>query len=293
MSMPRYFEQEHVVCQPGPGDIPEVIINNRHGSARISLQGASVIDWAPAGKAPVIWLSTDARFAPGKSIRGGVPVCWPWFGAHASEADYPAHGIARTRQWVVTGCDTDEAEVTTVSFELPLDRSDPMWPHACSLEYAVSLGEQLQLVLTTTNTGDQTFEISQALHTYFNIGDISDIEITGLEDKAYLDKTDGMQQKQQQGVIRFAGEVDRVYLDTADTCTINDSNLDRKIIIDKQNSFSTVVWNPWEAIASKMGDLGENSYRGMVCVETANAGPDSVAVEPGESISLLARYDCV
>ena len=277
----------------GKGEIPVVEIKNNHASAIISLQGAHILSWTPAKNTEVIWLSDDATFALGKSVRGGIPICWPWFGAHESNSSFPAHGFARTVLWQVTNTKSLLAGETEITFQLVTDDSDEnlqkMWPQSTIAEYKVTVGETLTMELTTFNHSDKTIPIGQALHTYFNINEIGNTTVSGLDKKTYLDKTDEFNSKIQDGPIIINKEVDRVYLDTADDIVID--NKERKIIIKKQGSHSTVVWNPWKDVAEKMGDLGTEGYRKMLCVESANAADDTVNIKAGESYTLKVSYE--
>jgi len=275
----------------GPADIPVIEIQNQHAQASISLQGAHLIRWSPTGEDEVIWLSDQARYALGKSIRGGIPICWPWFGAHKTDASYPAHGFARTRFWQVESTQALSSGATEIIFKLDTDKMkglESMWPWAICAEYRLLIAKNLKLELVTTNNSNQVITLGQALHTYFNVGDIDDTQVYGLEDRDYLDKTDHFKRKTQQGPIIINKEVDRVYLNTGDEVVID--NKKRKIHISKQGSQSSVVWNPWHEVAEKMGDLGVGGYRTMLCVESANAADDVVRIEPGQHHTLSVAY---
>lgn len=275
-------------CDRGDGFIVAEIANSEC-SAAVALNGAHLLSWQPAGQAGAIWLSEDARFENGRSIRGGIPVCWPWFGAHASDNSLPAHGFARTTLWHVTSAASDR-ESTTLTLALQTDDKHPMWPHASRVELEIRAGNLLEMTLTTENHAAETITIGQALHTYFRIGDIADVHVSGLDGRPYLDKPDGFKRKQQSGDIGFPDEVDRVYLESADDCLIVDQQMQRTIRIEKSGSRSTVVWNPGPTRSAEMGDLGPEGYRRMLCVESANAAEDVVAIEPGASHSLSVRY---
>lgn len=286
----RFGIPGQVRFEEGPAGLPQVIVENEYARARVSLQGAHLLDWTPRGAEPVIWLSPDARFAPGKSVRGGVPVCWPWFGPHPQHPDWPAHGFARTVMWeVVASRSVDEG--TWLAFRLkPTAATRAKWPHSCELVLQMAIGRTLDMDLATWNTGDEPFTLGEALHTYFRVGDIRYVKIHGLHMVEYLDKVDGMARKHQLGPVIAQGEVDRIYLDTPDTCVIEDVKLSRRIRIEKQGSRSTVVWNPWLEKAAQMGDLGPDGHLRMVCVETANAADNVVTVAPGEEHHMWVRY---
>lgn len=284
-------KDNHLLFKTGKGNIPVVEIKNEHSSAIISMQGAHVLSWIPAGEEEVIWLSEDAKFAPGKSVRGGIPICWPWFGAHESNASFPAHGFARTVYWQVISTEALEDGDTRIIFSTkPLPENEQMWPPQTNVQYQLTVGKKLHMELITHNEGSETITIGQALHTYFNIGDISKVLVHGLDDTKYLDKMDNFKQKRQHGPVVIDREVDRIYLDTITDCVIEDKALNRNIVINKCGSRSTVVWNPWQATASKMGDLGVDGYKKMLCVESCNAATDVVHIKPGKAHHLLVHY---
>lgn len=270
--------------------IPQIVIQTDQASAKISLLGANLISWIPVGESEVIWLSDAASFAEGKSIRGGIPICWPWFGAHEKRDDFPAHGFTRTSLWQLKSIEQLNSGEIKLDFKTePQENTQDMWPTA-ELRYQFVIGRTLEAELTTMNTGNLPITISQALHTYFRVAEISKIKLYGLEQRKYLDKLDDFKKKKQTGPIEVNSEVDRIYLDTDDTCIIEDKELKRQIIISKQGSLSTVVWNPWQYKAKEMGDLGEQGYRQMLCVESANAADDAVQINPGHSHKLAVNY---
>jgi glucose-6-phosphate 1-epimerase len=213
-------------------------------------------------------------------VRGGIPVCWPWFGPHASESSYPANGIARNLDWeLIESGDWDAA--------LRLVPQSAFWPHPSEVECRFTVGHALEVELVTRNTGKEPFTLGCALHTYFSVSDARDIEVLGLENVSYIDKVGGGR-KIQQGPVKIDGEVDRIYVDTASSCVLVDPGLKRIIRIEKRGSNSTVIWNPGCDKAEKMGDVG--NHLGMLCIETCNAADDVVTVLPGQSHSLWTRY---
>ncbi|MCX7167793.1 MAG: D-hexose-6-phosphate mutarotase [Rhodocyclales bacterium] len=266
-------------------------ITTRYATASIALQGAHVMSYQPAGHAPLIWLSKLAKFAPGKSIRGGVPVCWPWFGAHPDNTQFPGHGFARTVPWQLIDAGLLPDHRVRLEFELlQSETTRAQWPHASTVRNIVTVGPELEVELATTNTGAKPFELGQALHTYFEIGDIRKATLTGLEACEYIDKMDGGGRKSQQGAVNFTQETDRIYLATRGHCEIHDPVLGRRILITSTGSGSTVVWNPWTEKADKMGDFGPDGHLGMVCVETANAADDVIQLAPGATHCMTAQY---
>lgn len=287
----EYGIPRRVIFNAGNGGLPFAELVNERGRAVVALQGGQLLSWVPQGEDEVIWLSQAAKFAAGKSIRGGAPVCWPWFGPHPQEDSFPAHGFARTAPWQVLAAEAACQDTTTLSLRLVQGEAvRQFWPYATELEIHFHLGEQLGIELVTRNTGTAPISISEALHTYFNIGDIREISVHGLDNCEYLDKVDGYARKRQRGSVAFGGEIDRIYVDTADDCLINDPRLNRRIRISKQGSRSTVVWNPWDEKAAKMGDLGGDGYLKMVCVESGNAADNKVSIAPGAEHRLAVGY---
>lgn len=274
----------------GAGNMKRVRIQNAHANAEIALQGAHLLSWQPVNQAPVVWLSPQAKFTPGKSVRGGIPVCWPWFGVH-ERADFPAHGFARTQMWSLESSEELADGTTQAVFELQLnDVARLQWPYPCRLQLTMNIGATLTMALQTENTGHEAFVMGEALHTYFAVGDISEVIVTGLEDCDYLDKVEGFKQFHQSGDVTVSAEVDRVYLDTSSDCVIHDARLNRSIHISKTGSATTVVWNPWVVKSDEMGDMGEAGYRHMICVESANTHKNVVTLQPGETHTLEVRY---
>ncbi len=266
-------------------------IDNVHATASIALQGAHIATYQPKGEAPVIWLSPKAKFAPGKSIRGGVPVCWPWFGPHATDSKLPGHGYARTVPWEVL--ETKVLPDGSTFIRLGLVESNvtrTQWPYASSVQLEATVGKTLRVELVTRNTGNTPFQLGEALHTYLHISDVGNMTIRGLEGCEYIDKVGETARRKQQGGITIGSEVDRVYVNTAADCVIEDTGLRRAIRITKQGSLSTVVWNPWTEKAEKMGDFGPALHRDMVCVESGNAFDNLVTVKAGETHRLSAIY---
>jgi D-hexose-6-phosphate mutarotase len=269
-------------------------VTTAFGESSVALQGAHVMTYQPKGQAPLIWLSKLAKFAAGKSIRGGVPVCWPWFGPHANNPQFPGHGFARTVAWqLVSAGELPDGRVR-LAFELIQNEATrAQWPHASVVRNTITVGQELEVELATTNTGAAPFQLGQALHTYFTVGDIRRTTVAGLEGCEYLDKVGGSVRKRQDGPVAFTQETDRIYLGTRGCCGIVDPVLDRTILITSTGSRSTVVWNPWIEKADKMGDFGPDGHLGMVCVETANAAEDVITLAPGATHCMTAQYRIV
>lgn len=272
-------------------------ISNSHASASICLQGGHLLSWQPATQTqPVLWMSSQAKFAAHQSIRGGIPVCWPWFGAHGADTSFPAHGFARTQAWQVTGTRSLDDGSTEIALSYqPNDTLRRFWPHASRLDMLVNVGTSLKIAIITRNLGETDFSITEALHTYFAVSDVAQVQVEGLNGVHFHDKAVGWTQGDQAGAIGFAGEVDRVYVNSADRCSIVDPAWQRRIHISKLGSQSTVVWNPGAERAAQMGDLGVSTqgqagWRGFVCVESANALENAVTLAAGTSHTLAVEY---
>lgn len=285
------FNVDGVRFENGPDDVIFIQVSTPQATAQVSLYGAQIMSYQPTGaEHDMLFMSPMSRYGVGNSIRGGVPICWPWFGNDPNGTGRPAHGFARNNFWQLEAVETLDDGAVRLYMSLPdiLGHRD-MWHSDCSLNAEITIGEKLQIQLTTHNHDDESFVISQALHTYFRIGDISDIHIRGLDDFHYLDKTDDFDQKLQQGDIRFDCETDRIYLHSPEQLFIEDEQMHRRVVVESHGSETTVVWNPWTK-ADDIHDLREDAYRSFVCVETANAADDSIELAPGESHTLLAEY---
>lgn len=266
-------------------------IRNNWGAAGISLYGAQLLSWQPEHQAiPVLWLSKKVQYFSGKAIRGGVSVCRPWFGVHPQHAHAPAHGYVRISPWEVVALRT----LTNGETEMTLELSDSKFAqlygaNGVHLSLRIRVGESLELELTTTNSGEGEAVFSEGLHTYFQVSDISDVQIHGLEGAQYADLLQGNLRCHQTGVISFDAELGRIFVNNSATCVIEDPGLHRRICIEKSGSLSTAVWNPWCETATKMDDLGPQWWREMVCVESANALENLVTLSVGKSHTLTAR----
>ncbi len=260
-------------------------------SARVALNGAQLLGWQPAGEHEVIWVSPESVPMPGKSIRGGTPVCWPWFGTDASGLGRPAHGFVRGVPWQVAWSRATANESAIALRYRTTPEAAVLWPHDAEALLTVSLtADTLTLSLTTTNTGASAFSLTEALHTYFAVGDIAQTHVDGLDGCGYIDAVGTWTRRQQQGAVTFSGEVDRIYLDPPGDIVIDDSAGGRRIHINASGSRSAVVWNPWIDKSARLGDMGADGYTRMLCVETANAADDAIALAPGATHTLTARY---
>jgi glucose-6-phosphate 1-epimerase len=275
---------EGVRIVDGAGGLPRLDIATPAAAAQAYLHGAHITHWQPShAQAPVLWLSGHSLWQDGKPIRGGVPICFPWFGPHRSDASAPAHGFARLVDWTLAGAVERDDQSVTVTFALEGERLSEAWPFRFRAHHELTIGPTLTMSMAVENHDDTPFSFEEALHTYFAVSSIADVTISGLERTPYLDKAGGLSERTHDDTpIRFTGETDRVYLETTAACSIDDPGLQRRIVVSKDNSRSTVVWNPWIAKARAMADFGDEEWRGMVCVETANVGAAAVRLGPGE-----------
>lgn len=256
------------------------------GQARavVALQGAQVLSYVPAEQQDVLWLSPAAQLGTGKAVRGGVPICWPWFGPHPCEPSRPAHGFVRTLLWDVRDVHTDgESCAVRLAPDARLIAAEGV---PAMVELEVLLSDNLKLTLVTTNLGQEPLRLTQALHTYLAVGDIAQTAVRGLENRPFIDKLAGGARGVDGGPIHIDGEIDRIYQETPGTVVVEDGQRARSIVLNKTGSHSTVVWNPWAAKAERLGDMGPDGYRRMVCVETANAGDDVATIAPGGTHAL-------
>ncbi len=282
----RFGIANHLLFEDGGAGLPVAHVSTPYATAQVALYGGQVLAWEPTGHKPVIWVSKAAVYEQGKPVRGGVPVCWPWFGPLPGQA---LHGFVRTRAWEVRSAHLDASGQVILRLGICGDAAThALWNNAFDLELVVTVGQTLTIALTTRNTGAAAFTLTQALHTYFCVGDITHTKVLGLDGCDYLDKVQNMAEMQQSGAVRFSGETDRVYLNTTSDCLIEDATWGRSIRVTKQGSDSTVVWNPWAEREKAIADMAEGDYKGMVCVETTNAGSDQISLAPGQSHTLAA-----
>jgi len=285
----RYGIPGEVKFKEGPAGLAVAAVTNAYATATIERQGAQVLNWTPRGEQPVIWLSAVAKFASGKLIRGGVPVCWPWFGPHPTEPSFPWHVFARIVPWEPAEIQRLADGSTRIAFRLVQNEATlAQWPHSTPVELHINVGAVLELNLVTRNIGQSPVTIGGALHSYFQVSDIRQVRILGLDACPYLDRVDACRRKQQAGPVMISAETDRIYLEATADCLIEDQGLNRRI--GKRGNRSTVVWNPWVDKAARMGDIGEDGYLRMVCVESANVADDVVTIASGDEHHLWARY---
>src|SRR5215475_5280427 len=268
----------------GQNELPMLEVTTAWSSAEIYLDGAHVTRFTRKNEPPLLFISQCSRFEKGQPIRGGIPVILPWFGQREG---LPTHGFARIKTWELKEFVPAADGSVSIRFRLPDSPEASAFP-PFTADYVVTVNQSLTLELAVTNNSkDEEFAFEDCLHTYFEVGDATAISITGLKGHNYLDKVANFAQKtESEDAIRISSEVDRVYLNASGTVEIGDGRLGRNIRIEKENSASTVVWNPWIAKAQQMPDFGNEEYQKMVCVESGNVNANKVILDPGQSSNL-------
>ncbi len=273
----------------GNGGLPKVRITTPDVIGEIYLHGAHITSWKPYGEEEVLFLSSQSRWEDDHAIRGGVPICFPWFGGKADDPKAPAHGFVRTKSWHLESI-SEVGNVVTVSMFTESDETTKRWwPAEFRLVYRATFGRELSLELVVSNTGRTSLLFEEALHTYHRVGNINEARLRGLDGIQYLDKTDSNRRKMQQGEIAITSETDRVYLDTGDALGLNDPVLHRATHVIKENSHTTVIWNPWVDKTRELSDLRENAWTQMLCIETSNVSDFAVDLAPGQQHAMKAR----
>ncbi|KRW66035.1 aldose epimerase [Pseudomonas sp. TTU2014-105ASC] len=259
----------------------------------ITEQGAQILSYRQGDAPPIIWLSEEATFQRGQSVRGGVPICWPWFGdlarnpqtvqaSYQGEQPAPFHGLVRTLPWQLHE-QRSEGDVAILEFHCPQAIGElPGWPHQVELALHVRLADDLQLTLSSRNNGSVAVSISQALHTYFAISDIHQVRVEGLAGCPFIDTLQNWEEHQQQGDLQFGSETDRIYQNLPTVLTLVDSGWNRRIQLTTRGSTSAVLWNPWIDKARRLSSFADDAWQRMLCIETANVMEDVVVLEPGQ-----------
>ena len=257
-------------------------ISNKLCTASLTLHGAHILSYIPKDQKEVVFVSREAIFKEGVPVRGGIPVCWPWFGDHLSDNSVYSHGFARRNMWNVKNCLQNSDGSTSIILSLGGKQNQyDSWPFDFEAEIEIQAGSTLTVSLTSINVFNEPFTITNALHTYFNISDTDNIFISGLDGVTYQDDVDSEKIKKQSGDIIIDREVDRVYMSTEGNCVITDKGFNREIHISKKGSATTVVWNPWIDNAKNMKDMADDEYKKMVCIEAVNTFDDKQKIVPG------------
>lgn len=273
------------------GDLTCWSLSFNNSKLLIAEQGAQILRYENNGEPPIIWLSEHAEMKPGNSQRGGVPVCWPWFGdllrnpdsvqaMHQQPQQAGAHGLVRSIDWALEGVEQRE-ECASITFSYnSLEQPLAHWPHAAELILSVRLGERLSISLVCRNLGDQPLAFSQALHSYFAVSDINQVSVEGLQDCSYIETLEDWQARTQTGALHFSGETDRIYLNPPAKLQIIDPLWQRTINLLSTGSHSAVVWNPWIDKAQRLSQFDDAAWQQMLCIEHANVLDDAVTLAP-------------
>jgi len=272
----------------GKGGLQKVCITSPGAVGEMYLHGAHVTSWKPAGAEEVFFLSSQSRWEHERAIRGGIPICFPWFGGKADDPNAPAHGFVRTKAWQLESIAQVEDGVIVSMFTESDEDTKRWWPADFRVVYRVTFASELRLELVVTNTGKMSLRFEEALHAYHRVGNVLKTRLGGLCTVHYIDKTDSNRKKTQHGEIAIVSETDRVYLDTSDAIEMEDPALRRRTHVAKENSRTTVVWNPWVQKAHSLTDFADDEWMQMICIETSNVSDFAVELAPGQQHKMEA-----
>jgi glucose-6-phosphate 1-epimerase len=263
-------------------------ITGSQAEGEMYLHGAHVTSWKPAGSDEVLFLSSKSHWQEGRAIRGGIPICFPWFRAKADDPKAPAHGFVRTKAWQLEAI-TEEKSGICVSMSTESDNETRRWwPGEFRLVHRVTFGHELTLELSCTNTGEADFSFEEALHTYNRVSDVTKVRLLGLDTAQFLDNTDSNRSKVQNGDVTITAATDNAFMNTQNDVDLIDPALGRQIRLRKTNSLSTVVWNPWSDGGARLGDLSDGEWSQFLCVEASNILAASVTLAPGKEHKIAA-----
>lgn len=288
----NYGIGEQLKFVKGKGGFPFISIKNQSATALISLHGGQILSFKPIEvEEDLFFLSSKSYYSDGKAIRGGVPVCWPWFGPDPKGLQRPNHGFVRSHLWTIVSTATTDTE-TKVSLQfLERYKKEKTWRQPFALTLEITIGTTLGLKLITHNTGDKPFSITQAFHSYFHVGDIDQVQVSGLEGRNYFDKLDQGTEKSQASTLTPSEEIDRIYTDVKNELIINDPVFKRKIQISSPNNETVVVWNPGQKTSRTIADLKNKAYKQFICVETGNIAFDLIHVPADGEHSFLTTFE--
>lgn len=270
----------------GNGDLLKIAVHTPACSGEVYLHGAHVTSWKPADSEETIFVSKESCWEDGRAIRGGIPICFPWFRGKADSPNAPQHGFARIKSWTLDSILADDDGVVVEMSTTSDADSRIWWPSDFKLTFRVTFGKHLNLELQMKNTGQSNLRFEEALHTYHRVGNAETIRIDGLDGVTYLDNTDSNKRCLQQGAVEFTSQVDRVYLDTDHSIQLADPQMGRRVTAVKTNSLTTVVWNPWKEGARSMIDLGDDEWTQMACIEASNIRDFAIKLQPGQQHSM-------
>jgi glucose-6-phosphate 1-epimerase len=275
------------VCE-GNGVLPRVQIRGRYGDGEMYLHGAHVTSWKPAGNDELLFVSTISSWQEGHAIRGGIPICFPWFRAKVNDPHAPAHGFVRTRTWHLESIIKNDNGVSVKMFTESDEQTRRWWPADFRLVHRVTFGSELSLELVCTNTGTAPLRFEEALHTYNRVADVRHVRLQGLDSVPFLDNTDSNKEKTHLGDLVLTSQTDSAYLKAQNAIDLLDPGMRRRIRLRKDNSRTTVVWNPWREGAAGLQDLGDGEWTQFLCVEASNILDAVVNLEPGQEHKMTA-----
>lgn len=278
------------VCE-GNGAMPRVQISSPLCEGEIYLHGAQVTSWKPVNADEVLFLSTKSRWQEGQAIRGGIPICFPWFRAKENDPHAPAHGFVRTKAWHLASIIETGSGVVVNLFTESDNSTQRWWPGEFRLALSATFGSVLTLELICTNTGTTPLSFEEALHTYNRVADVQNVRVHGLDAVRFLDNTDSNREKVQHGDLTIVAQTDNAYLDTQDSVDVVDPDMRRRIQLKKVNSLTTVVWNPWREGAAALHDLGDGEWTRFACAEASNILEANVKLAPGQEHRMTALID--
>lgn len=264
-------------------DMAFITISNKFADADICLYGAQVTSFRPQKTMEILWMSPESNFSEGIPIRGGIPVCFPWFGPHKTDATKPQHGFARLMYWNVTETVSLASGETKVVLQLCSDAdTKKYWNHDFCADLTVIIGKTLTVNLKITNTSEIPFDYTTALHTYYNVSSVEEITIEGLQYTKYYNQLDGEKYFQDTSLLEIKKAETRHYLETESKCIINDPVFRRRLKVAKAGSKVTTIWNPGEETCTKISDIPDDGYQSFVCIEAVNSFDDVITLSPGE-----------
>jgi glucose-6-phosphate 1-epimerase len=274
-----------VAIANGDGRLPKVVVTTKSSTAEIYLHGAHVTHFQKNGEPPLLFLSARSHFAAAQPIRGGVPICFPWFG---NREGGPSHGFARITEWQLVKTAVAPDGAVTLQLALPGIAGSPAW-NSLRTDFFVMISDTLTMEITVANESREgTLEIENCLHTYLHVGDISAVSLAGLEGMPFDDfafSAGGARRPASNTPLHVTQETNRVYPHHAGVVEIRDEAFRRTIRVEKFNSHSTVVWNPWTT--QKMpGDFDPAEHRRMVCVESGNVKQNKILLAQGKTAAL-------
>jgi glucose-6-phosphate 1-epimerase len=274
----------------GAGALPKIHVSTNDSDAEIYLHGGHVTSFIPKGNDDYFWLSPLSPFGDGKAIRGGIPLCFPWFGNHRVRKDFPAHGFVRTKEWnMESSALLSDGRVCIVLSTSSDEKTQVYWPYDFRLELRITVGPELELELIATNTGSKPFSYEDCFHTYFYVKNVECTKVSGLEQLWYLDRLAGDKHSVLPGTLKPAGPVTALFPRAPAKATIHGETSERTIIGDQSGFNGTVVWTPWSGAETSFADIGAG-WKNFLCLEAVNFGDYAISLLPGTSHRSAVRY---